>query len=117
LAVSVYAGKKFHQTFQYTAVEADEQIIYLAEKYVFDELKSPVEIHHGDAMQFVRDTSKQWDMICVDLLSDQIPEGRRSIHAKPEKACSGMGSSYNCLTRTKDLMKSIMQILRILRSF
>lgn len=103
--------KKFHKAFHYTAVELDEQVIYLAGKYVLDELKSPFEIHHVDATKFIRSTSRQWDMICVDLfIDDVIPSDAQSIDymiCLRESLTTDGILLYNCLSRTHaDVKKS-----------
>lgn len=103
--------KKFHKAFQYTAVELDEQVIYLAGKYVLDELTSPFEIHHVDATKFISTTLRQWDLICVDLfIDDVIPSDIQTIDAMillRERLTQDGVVLYNCLSRTRaDVMKS-----------
>lgn len=102
---------KFRKSFRYTAVEADEQVIYLAQKYVLDELKSPIEMHHTDAIKFLQRTNKQWDMICVDLfIDDEIPadaQTKEFLVRLSESIVDGGIVLYNSLARTKDdILKS-----------
>lgn len=68
--------KKFGQTFHYTAVELDEVIIDLAQRYTLCQLKSTFDIYCTDAHRFVLTCpSNRFQLICVDLfIEDQIPE-------------------------------------------
>jgi len=64
--------KIFKKDMTFTCVELDEEIIHWAEKYVFDELKSYVEVVHGDAFTFSYTTEQKYDMICIDVFMDDI---------------------------------------------
>ena len=67
--------RKFDLKYQYTAVEIDEEVIYLASKYVLDELKSEVQIVGADAATFLQLDDTIYDMICMDVFQDDsIPE-------------------------------------------
>ncbi len=63
---------KFNTKAQYTAVEIDEAVIYLANKYTLSELKSPVNYICNDAMSFVNICEEQFDLICMDIFEDDI---------------------------------------------
>ena len=66
--------KKFDKTFRYTAVEIDENVLYLANKYVLPELKAPINFVPNDAAIFVSYCQEQFDLICMDIfLDDEIP--------------------------------------------
>ncbi len=66
---------KFKKKMSFTCLELDEEIIQWADKYVFDELKSYVEVIHGDAFTFAYTTEQTYDMICIDVfVDDVIPE-------------------------------------------
>ena len=59
----------------YTAVELDEAVIYLAEKYRLSELDAPVQCIAADAEIFVSICTESFDFIVIDLfVDDQIPE-------------------------------------------
>ncbi len=107
--------KKFQKAFHYTAVELDEQVIYLAGKYVLDELKSPFEIHHVDATKFISNTSRQWDLICVDLfIDDVIPSDAQTIDymiCLRESLTTDGILLYNCLARTNADVKNSRSFL------
>lgn len=106
---------KFNKSFHYTAVEVDEQVIYLAQKYVLDELKIPIQVIHADAVAFIRQTSQKWDMICVDLfIDDEIPGGALSVDfirdMKARLSEDGL-ILFNSLARTQDDMKESRRFL------
>ncbi len=64
--------KKFHKKYAYTAVEIDEVVIHLAKKYVTDELRSPIEFVCADAAQYVSQSGRKFDMICMDVFLDHL---------------------------------------------
>lgn len=65
----------FGKSYQYTAVEIDEEVVYLASKYVLDELKSDIMVHTTDAVHFMQYDTSQYDLICMDIFEDdQIPD-------------------------------------------
>lgn len=67
--------KKFHKTYNYTGVEIDDAIIYLAAKYGTPDLQSNIEIVQADAWQYVMQCRNTYDMICVDIFLDvHIPD-------------------------------------------
>lgn len=67
--------KKLGYSFHYTGVEIDEEVIYLASKYVLDDLKSDVQLICSDAMSFLVQSHEKFDLICMDVFeSDVIPE-------------------------------------------
>ena len=72
--------QKFKQSFDYYAVEIDEKIIDLANRYVLAELKSPMQIFCTDALQFVKWTELEYDMIIMDVFdSDKVPKAFETI--------------------------------------
>ncbi len=60
----------FGKKFEFHAVEIDGEIIRLAEKYILDELDSPIQIFEMDAEIFVDIASEKYDMIIVDIFED-----------------------------------------------
>lgn len=67
--------KKYGKRYSYTGVEIDDTVIYLASKYVLDDLKSEVQLINADAWNFVQLTEYRYDMICVDIfIDDKIPK-------------------------------------------
>lgn len=66
--------KRRAKNFEYTGVEVDETVIFLAEKYTLSNLDVPIEIICTDALHYVYSTSILYDLICVDVyLDDKIP--------------------------------------------
>lgn len=64
----------FKKDLRYTAVEIDEEIIYLASKYVLGQLSADVETVKADALHFVQAAEQQYDFIAMDIfVSDYIP--------------------------------------------
>ena len=64
--------KVFHRDYYYTAVEWDETISELANKYTLSRLKSAVDVITGDAEIFVDVTEEQYDMVIIDIFEDEI---------------------------------------------
>lgn len=59
----------------YTGVEIDDEVIYLASKYILDDLKSDVQVVHTDAYTFMSLDENKYDLICMDVFEDdRIPE-------------------------------------------
>ena len=97
--------KVFNKQYHYTAIEIDEQVLYLAHKYILPDLKSGMNLICSDAYAYVMQTTEQFDMITVDVfLDDEIPEVFQSIDFL-EKAKSLLSPNgillYNCLAYTE----------------
>jgi spermidine synthase len=72
--------KVFGFSMQYTAVEIDEAVIFLASKYALDELGSPISIVQSDAETYIYQSEETFDLICVDVfVDDKIPTSMRTI--------------------------------------
>lgn len=66
--------QNFKQNYHYTAIEIDEEVAYLAQKYVLHELHSPIEVICTDALIYLDQTEATFDLICMDIfMSDVIP--------------------------------------------
>lgn len=66
---------KFKRNYQYTAVEIDDEIIYLAAKYVLNDLKSDIQTVNADALTYMEVDQSKYDLICMDIFeNDYIPE-------------------------------------------
>ncbi len=67
--------KIHHKNFVYTGVEIDDEVVYLASKYVLDELKSEVHVYTTDAYTFLSMDESRYDLICMDVfVDDTIPD-------------------------------------------
>lgn len=59
----------------FTGVEYDEAVIYLFNKYMRDEIKSPLELITADGALFMEINERKFDVIAVDVfVDDEIPE-------------------------------------------
>ncbi len=66
--------KKFNKKYNYTGVEIDDSVTYLASKYVLDELKSEVQMIQADAWIYVQQVETKFDIVCIDIfVDDKIP--------------------------------------------
>lgn len=69
------AEEHFGHRLHYTAVEYDETIAALAERYLLYRLRSPVTTVVADAEAFVMQDRQRYDLILVDLfVDDEVPE-------------------------------------------
>ncbi len=64
--------RHFGLNFHYTAVEVDEAVVYLAQKYALGELKSPMEIVCADALAFVEQDHHGYDLVVMDVFRDAV---------------------------------------------
>ncbi len=60
------------QNFYFTAVELDEEIIRLAEKYILHNLDTPINIISADALTYVKLAQEKFDLICMDIFIDDV---------------------------------------------
>lgn len=61
--------------FNYTAVEIDEEVLYLAHQYALPEIASPIEMITANAFDYAAQCETQYDLICMDVfLDDVIPD-------------------------------------------
>jgi spermidine synthase len=67
--------KLFNKTCSVTGVEIDEEVIYLASKYVLPELKSEINLIQADALAYIMLSTNKYDFIIMDVFqSDVIPD-------------------------------------------
>lgn len=64
--------KKHKLEYCYTAVEWDETVAELAEKYTLSRLKSPIETVIADAEVFVEICEDTYDVLIVDIFEDDL---------------------------------------------
>jgi SAM-dependent methyltransferase len=66
--------RTFGQRFRYTGVEIDEEVIYLASKYVVSSLASDIQIIQADASTFIHMDPNRYDLITMDVfIGHEIP--------------------------------------------
>ena len=91
----------FKQKYYYTCIEADEEVIVLAEKYVLKHLKSGMDIVYADAGEWVWITEQTFDVICVDIfVDDSTPSDFQTLDFVEQCASllnEGGFLVYNCL--------------------
>ncbi len=66
----------FHLGGRYTAVERDESVIFLAQKYTLSSLQAPLQVFCADAAQWVRLQAGRsaYDLIAMDVfVDDKVP--------------------------------------------
>jgi len=110
-SIPIILERKFNIRGHYTGVEWDEQVLYLAEKYVLHKLRSPMTMIVSDAALFVQDHRESYDLICMDVfVEDKTPEifhnppFLKDLHAllKPDAVVL-----FNCLYRNeKDISQT-----------
>lgn len=73
-SIPILLEKKEKQKFSYTGVEIDEEVMYLASKYVIPGLSSDFDLVTSDAISFLSIDTRKYDMIAMDIFeSDYIP--------------------------------------------
>jgi spermidine synthase len=71
-SIPIILEKVFKKQYNYTAVEIDEEVVYLASKYTLPELESNIEIFSTDAAIFTLQCQQQFDLIAVDIFLDDV---------------------------------------------
>lgn len=66
---------EWNKKYNYTGVELDEEVIYLASKYTLPQLSSEIAIIQADAHYYTLQETRQYDLVCMDIfVDDQIPD-------------------------------------------
>jgi len=110
-SIPLMLEQHFQRQFQYTAVEIDESVIYLAQKYVLSRLSAPMELIAADAFAFVQQCQERFDLIAMDVfLDDIIPDHFKTVDFLQQLADllepNGL-LLYNCLAYTpKDIAQA-----------
>jgi len=74
-SIPLMLEQRFQQYYNYTAVEIDESVLYLANKYILPTLSTSIETIAADAFAFMAQNTEQYDLICMDVfLDDVVPE-------------------------------------------
>jgi len=73
-SIPIVLEKNHSQQYAYTAIEIDEEVLSLANKYALPHIQSPIEMICADAYAFVMQCEEQYDMITVDVfVDDKVP--------------------------------------------
>lgn len=110
----------FGKHYDYTAVEKDEHVLALAQKYVLDGLSSQITFHIMDAAGFVDTSGGDYDLICMDVfVEDEIPANMQTESFC--RALSGLLAEegillFNRLSRTrKDIERTKQYFAEVFR--
>ena len=71
-SIPLILEKTFDLQTQLTAVEIDEEVIYLANKYILKNLQAPINCICADARVFLQLDPNRYDLICMDVFKDDI---------------------------------------------
>ncbi len=64
--------QKFNKNFEFYAIEIDPEIIRLANKYILDDMHSPIQIFEMDAEIFIEISDDMFDMIIIDIFDNNV---------------------------------------------
>jgi spermidine synthase len=103
-SIPIILEKLGHKDFEYTAIEIDENVIYLANKYILPKLSSKITFIASNAEFFMKQNLRKFDLICMDIfLDDKIPDYFQSKDFLEllNNALAPKGLLlYNCLAHT-----------------
>ena len=96
-----------------TGVEIDENIVYLFNKYVVPDLRSPCSIVCANAEHFVEVCTERFDLICMDIfLDDTVPDvfEKHAFLSSLSKLLSPKGLLlYNRLASTREDLEASLE--------
>lgn len=108
--------RNFSRDYSYTAVEIDDSVIYLAQKYVLHQLQSPITCVQADAFHFLEQTQETFDMICMDIFLDDVVPRKFSSLAFLENLRDRLAPNglllYNRLSLTPDDQQETLRFYR-----
>ncbi len=100
-SIPLMLERVFKRRYHFTAIELDEQVIALAEKYVLRDLQAPITSVCADACAFMLQQTETFDLICMDVFQDdQTPadfEKREFLKALQEALTPDGTLIYNRL--------------------
>jgi len=71
-SIPLMLERDYKRKYHYTAIEIDEEVLYLANKYALHELQSPIEVLCADARLFVKTCTEKYDLVCMDIFLDDV---------------------------------------------
>lgn len=71
-SIPVILEKNFEKKYHYTTIEIDEEVNYLASKYVIPSLESNMTMICDDALGWVNRCEEKYDLITMDIFLDDI---------------------------------------------
>ena len=95
----------FNKQFQFTGVEIDGNVLYLASKYVIPDLVSRITLHEADGFAFLAQNTTRFDIICMDIFIDDVTPDKFETDAFLEYLDRSLADGgvvlYNCLAQSK----------------
>ncbi len=74
-SVPLIMERMFEKTFQFTGIELDESVIYLANKYALENIESSIQLVTANAFAYVFQPAQKYDVVVMDVfLDDVIPD-------------------------------------------
>ncbi len=74
-SIPIILEQKYNRHYHYTAIEIDEVVLDLSNRYTLEDLEANIELICADAHAFVMQTEEKYDLICMDIfLDDEVPE-------------------------------------------
>lgn len=96
-------GHKYH----YTGVELDEEVIYLASKYVLDDIKTEMTVVQADASDYIQQCKEVFDIVAMDIFIGQTVPSKfwdSDFVAQLKRVVKRDGVIiYNTIARTEEL--------------
>jgi len=71
-SIPILLEQNTQESLNFIGIEIDEEVIYLANKYILSKIKGPVQLICADAEVFVQTTSERFDMILIDVFIDNV---------------------------------------------
>ena len=71
-SVPIIMEKMFEKSFQFTGIEMDESVIYLANKYALPKINSPIQMINANAFAFAFQSAQKYDVIIMDVFIDDV---------------------------------------------
>ncbi len=71
-SIPILLEKKTDTDLLYVGIEKDEEVIYLANKYIIDEIKGAVQMVSADANAFVQSCLDQYELVIIDVFIDDV---------------------------------------------
>ena len=114
--------RRFEKIYDYTGVELDPAVIYLASKYTLPDLESRIELVQADAALFLEMREETYDLICMDVFLDQkVPrnmETREFLQLLHDRLNPGGTLLYNRIAvKPSDQAKNRQVLGRMRRVF
>lgn len=71
-SIPILLEKNSDKVIQYIGIEKDEEVIYLANKYILPKIKGSIQLISTDAMSFVQNCQEKFELILIDVFIDDV---------------------------------------------